>query len=234
VGPRAPPREPRIRRSAGDSGRMGTRPAWPRRRGRFCPGAVAGSVDRSRGIVATLLRGAALSAGRPPLSLVPKTSTALDAGDDCRFHPVGVCWLGRPQLTRWLTSAVAPTVNAAVSGAAEASDISGSDRDCRFRDERKPEDRRRELRPSPGAARIPEVIESSGFTRAAVCSRSGERLAPPGCGLVFRHALARGAPAGGQMRSSDASALHTIAWVLGRGIYSRRGGRETRQRNACI
>jgi hypothetical protein len=144
--PRSPPCN---RRSAGDSGRMGTRPAWPRRRGRFCPGAVAGSVDRSRGIVATLLRGAALSAGRPPLSLVPKTSTALDAGDDCRFHPVGVCWLGRPQLTRWLTSAVAPTVNAAVSGAAEASDISGSDRDCRFRDERKPEDRRRELRPSP-------------------------------------------------------------------------------------
>jgi hypothetical protein len=36
-------REPRFRRWAGDSGRMRTRPAWQRRRGRFCPEAAATS-----------------------------------------------------------------------------------------------------------------------------------------------------------------------------------------------
>ena len=39
---------------------------------------------------------------------------------------------------------------------------------------------------SPGASQIPEALRSSAFTPAAVCWPSGERLAPPGRGLVLR------------------------------------------------
>ena len=55
---------PWFRRSAGVPGRIGTRPAWPRRRGRFCPKAATSGRNLDREMVAASTEGAAT----PPAS----------------------------------------------------------------------------------------------------------------------------------------------------------------------
>jgi hypothetical protein len=98
---------------------------------------------------------------------------------------------------------------------------------------------RQRCRWSPGASQIPEALQASAFTPAAVCGPSGERLAPLDRGLVLRRRSdgglsrrSKGESDPGRMHGFRAGGyLFESGWVAP-GSVARRGcwGAERRRR----